>query len=492
MDKVIPSAQGSTNAYIVASVIRYGAGTDGWVQPADSALLADTDPDIADGPLGAFAEAGRAGLDLTLESGEGFVGGAWLARDVQTTYTAPDNATTDVYLGWDHDATDTVRIGDASAFQAPDPRLHIYTVTTDSGSITSVTDERPVGASTALGQAELGADSRIGRFIADAAAEAAAGTPGDSVNEVQRITGSASDTVVSHESGDGAYVVARNAYYDGQWRYTVGGEPAFRVVLGDSSDGVRLSVADPGVADDTLSWDGEFRLSADGSWTTAAGTTVYDATSDAVPQTVQDGPAGSLTDYPLPPGDLQTGAGSGLDADTVDGYGAGELQGGAGTVIDTYSTTDASSSFGYDSGTLDTSYDVYRVQATFYNADSNEVNSLRGRVNNDATSNYTTLFADHEQDKVNRNQGKNQWQHLGETGAEMIGQVEMLIRGSNPPGTDSGGTRRPTMTCDSMGWPEQPQAIGGQLKVDYGGVDNIIVESWREATGHLRVIGETF
>jgi len=97
----------------------------------------------AGGPLNAFNYTGATGLTVTIDTGEGFVGGAWVAQDVTDNVTlAASTANQKVYLGWDSSETNDVEIGLSSAFASDDPKIEIWEFDTDASSVTSNTDLR--------------------------------------------------------------------------------------------------------------------------------------------------------------------------------------------------------------------------------------------------------------------------------------------------------------------------------------------------------------
>ncbi len=104
----------------------------------------DPEGDLTSGALNAFAEShSSSSFDVTIDTGEALVGGAWLARDAATTVTL-DSSTTGqtVYVGWGDSQTDTVIIGKSSAFGANDEKNPIWTFDTDGSGVTAATDER--------------------------------------------------------------------------------------------------------------------------------------------------------------------------------------------------------------------------------------------------------------------------------------------------------------------------------------------------------------
>jgi hypothetical protein len=97
-----------------------------------------------------------SGFDITIDAGEGFVGG-WCARDSQTIITVPGSTTSTVVLAWSLDAVfdpqtnqnrdlaDEVRVDLATNVDPQYPKTELFDVTTDSSTITSTTDRRRLG-----------------------------------------------------------------------------------------------------------------------------------------------------------------------------------------------------------------------------------------------------------------------------------------------------------------------------------------------------------
>lgn len=150
-DVVYPSPDRSGNAYQDAVRVQSGAISEGWVAPTDTSYLASTFEALTQSrvPLNGFTyRSGQSsGLDAYIDHGEAFVSGANVCRDQATTITLADNTSAQtVYLGFDPTGRDRVLVGLDGAFpEHPTPRVPIWTVSTSSGAITSVTDERTVG-----------------------------------------------------------------------------------------------------------------------------------------------------------------------------------------------------------------------------------------------------------------------------------------------------------------------------------------------------------
>jgi len=150
-DRVQPSLDADIESRWLAAAIEFqGSGSDGeeggWVVPAsdDPHRIAEGHPDIDHTALNAFAESHASdSLELTIDPGQAFLGGAWLARDHATTVTLDANSTQGIRVGWDTKANNTIKIT-VSATSGADrnPRHKLYTVETDGSGVTSVTDER--------------------------------------------------------------------------------------------------------------------------------------------------------------------------------------------------------------------------------------------------------------------------------------------------------------------------------------------------------------
>jgi len=150
--KVNPSQFRPAEAFKTAGAIGYGGGTSsgaqaGFVQ-SDPSEIAQVDPDIDETALNSFQQSSSASsLDVTIDPGEAFVGGAWLCTDTSTTVSLQaSTAGQTVFVGWDQTATDEVVIGLAGAFASgssdTDFRVPLFTFDTDGSGVTNVSDER--------------------------------------------------------------------------------------------------------------------------------------------------------------------------------------------------------------------------------------------------------------------------------------------------------------------------------------------------------------
>jgi hypothetical protein len=488
-DRVTPSLGGDSDPLQVATIIKNaGANDPGWVVASGEEVLAANDAALSGAPFGGFTSSHSASsLTVTIDTGEAFVHGAWVARDV-TTDVSLDASTTGqtVYLGWDKDNGDTAIIGKSGAFGANDPKLPIHTYDTDSSGVTAHTDDRTVGFGIRA-KFEGQDGSTMGQLGLLGAAASYAGALGQSQSEVVRAPGATSDLLVTVNDGSGAANLAYNCYFDGSWRYIVGSEPAYRLEFGGTA--TTLHAAPGGTADNAISF-ASFAVDDTGDLF-QDGTKLWEAGNSTVPQTVLGGPPSSLSTYPLPAGDIDDGSGSTLDSDTVDGYHASDLQGGQWTTVDTYEDTDASTQFSYDSGTLGTTYDLYRVDVVWVNHHSDAA-YITCQLQNDATSNYQGLYIE-DSSEVYRGTNS-EWQSMAKVGPNEVGQGHYRIRGSPASGADSTTTDYPTISGDFGGAPQHPHLVSGQLHVEYDTVDRIslyssVTGSAVNGTGKVKILG---
>ena len=139
-DRVNPSFNRRAGSFETATAsIAKGGGTEGYVvqdSPTDAAI---DDADLNEVALNSFEESSSASsLDVTIDPGEGFAGGAWFARDVETTVTLAASTTDQiVYAGWDKDLADTVIIGLESDFKDLDQKIELYSYDTDADGVTN-------------------------------------------------------------------------------------------------------------------------------------------------------------------------------------------------------------------------------------------------------------------------------------------------------------------------------------------------------------------
>lgn len=147
-DNVSPSRNGTIYSYFLArSIHEHASIPTGWIVPEGETVLADhADASVVDAPYGAFRYYADNGLEVTINHGEAFIGGAWLARDDRTTLTLAENTDNQtVYVGWRNDDGNRVIIGRETAFKDADIKLPIYTFHTNSTEVYDWTDERQIG-----------------------------------------------------------------------------------------------------------------------------------------------------------------------------------------------------------------------------------------------------------------------------------------------------------------------------------------------------------
>jgi len=386
-DIVIPSKKSDSNGNIVAGTIREASASDGWIQDTQNALYADDHGSISGAPLNAFAESSStSSYDVTVDTGEAVVYGAWLARDTTTTVTLPANTNgITVYLGWDWDATETVIIGQDGDFASEDPKIPLYEFNTGSTGVdTSSTDDlRDIGRTNDLSDVTLSTGTEIQRWLATAVSSSTTGTAGDTQGEVFRAPGGTSDLLFLVESGQGKFDLVYNAYLDsGTWKSIVAGH-AYRLSFGESND-IVLAVEDASTADDQLSWLNSVKVTK--SELQAYGWTLFRDNGE-VPQGLLGGPAESLSGYPLPISDIDGSSGSAGQVLETDGTSAQWGSVSEWNRLDTHQDTDDSSDLNFSFDSLP-SYEEYRILTRHQGTHDGTYNDLRMRLNNDGSSVY--------------------------------------------------------------------------------------------------------
>lgn len=142
-EKTNPSPNRQANPELTAAAIRWGGGTEGFVVDDSTDIMA-TRGGLTGAPLNAFDSShSGASLTVTIDTGEAFVGGAWLGKDTTTnvSLSASTNNQT-VYVGWDVSQGDNVIIGLSGAFASADPKIEIWEYDTNGSGVTSATDQR--------------------------------------------------------------------------------------------------------------------------------------------------------------------------------------------------------------------------------------------------------------------------------------------------------------------------------------------------------------
>lgn len=147
-DKVHPT-QGEASSQLTSGAIKWAAQTD-WIVPSGEDYLAAF-AGLSGTPLNGFQESHSASsYDVTIDTGEGFVGGRWCGRDVTTTVTLASSTNNQtVYAGWESSTANSVVIGLDSAFSSSDDgrQTEIWEFDTDGSGVTSSTklhDNEPI------------------------------------------------------------------------------------------------------------------------------------------------------------------------------------------------------------------------------------------------------------------------------------------------------------------------------------------------------------
>ena len=164
--KVNPSINRPAEAFKTAGAIALASRDDGYITPVNSPSdISVQDGGITEANLNAFAEtSGTGSLDVTIEPGEAFIYGSWVAKDTTTTVTlASGTAGQTVYVGWNKDGTDDVIIGLDSAFASAsgdtDKKIPLFDFDTDGTGVTNVDDRRLIGDFQKSDDAFIGGDT---------------------------------------------------------------------------------------------------------------------------------------------------------------------------------------------------------------------------------------------------------------------------------------------------------------------------------------------
>lgn len=150
-----PSVNRPVEAFKSAGAIALAGGSsDGWISPSNEASdISVQDPAITQSDLNAFEESSvTSSLTVTIDGGEAFVFGSWIAKDTTTEITlAPNTNGQTVYLGWNNNEANDVIVGLIGDFNTgpndTDQKIELYDYDTDGSGVTSVTDKRPIGKS---------------------------------------------------------------------------------------------------------------------------------------------------------------------------------------------------------------------------------------------------------------------------------------------------------------------------------------------------------
>lgn len=500
---VDPSPNSTGHAYLFAQAIaNHGAVGDGWIVPSDETYATTHNSSgVADGPLGAFAHTATSGLDVTFDTGEAFIVGAWMAKDTQTTVSLADNTSNQlIEVGWDAEAGDTVLIGErgttvGDSFTPEDPSLPLYQFDTDSGGVSASSDRRKVGKEFEFDITDLGDGTTIGRYLLTALQDSAVGTPGDQKNELFRAGTSVSDLVVHAETPD-RVAIAWNAYHDGgAWRFITGNERAYKISFGGDEIQLYLSSVATGAAGDQITWNG-FDLNS-GGLHDQTGQTIYDDNNDTVPQGILGGPASSLSGYPIPSGDIDDGTDSGLDADTLRGNTPEDLQeSGPWAEIDYVTGIDTGSPLEYDSGNLSTTYDMYRLDIyREAHGDTSSSPEQRLRVNGNGSSIYDYDKYDGENDVGESHDAETSWGAIAEiengAGNWVMQTVVLSCPKSSNRVSDPGGTYPYIWTPSTGTGKNNDYLMQGHMESSESEIYRVQLFGGGDATGKVRLLGRS-
>jgi len=148
-EKANPSINRPATAFETAGAIAYGGGRSGYVVSGSSPTqMSVQDSSISDTSLNAFEETSSgSSFDVTIDAGEAFVFGSWVAKDTATTVSLASSTTNQVvYVGWNKNGTDDVIVGLEAAFSLAsgdaDQKIPLWEFDTDASGVTNVTDQR--------------------------------------------------------------------------------------------------------------------------------------------------------------------------------------------------------------------------------------------------------------------------------------------------------------------------------------------------------------
>lgn len=168
-DKVEPS-QGAASSHQTSGAIKWAAHGD-WIAPTDTDYLASV-AGLTGTPLNAFGEShSSSSYDVTIDTGEAFIGGRWTARDTQTTVTLSSSTNGQVvYAGWAKASGDTAIVGKSGAFSSNDRKVAIWEFDSDGSGVTAARDRRPLGEQVNITNARYETSDGSGTAVDDAAA----------------------------------------------------------------------------------------------------------------------------------------------------------------------------------------------------------------------------------------------------------------------------------------------------------------------------------
>lgn len=254
-DNVSPSANETVYSYLLARAVHeHGSVGDGWIVPSDETILGDhEDAIVADAPFESFRYYANDGLDVTINTGEAFIGGAWVCRDDMTTVTL-NGSTADqtVYAGWRHNDGNRVIVGLSGSFQSHDVKLPLYDFDTDSTSVTNYTDRRQVGRPSA-GNADVAVEDSGSQVIsaadilnfADGLDVTASGTTAEVSAGSALARLGAAETVTGDWTFDADASLNGNALTDVERILTTGGSDVTSYIFPPDDPDGRFVIRDP-------------------------------------------------------------------------------------------------------------------------------------------------------------------------------------------------------------------------------------------------------
>ena len=149
VEKANPSINRPASAFKTAGAIAYAGSGDGFVSPSSEPTeISVQDDELDETLLNAFAETSSGtSLDVTIDGGEAFVFGSWVAIDSSTTVSLEaSTAGQTVYVGWNKNGSDDVIVGTSADFASAsgdtDQKIELYSFDTDGSGVVGVADLR--------------------------------------------------------------------------------------------------------------------------------------------------------------------------------------------------------------------------------------------------------------------------------------------------------------------------------------------------------------
>lgn len=174
-EAVIPSTSRPISSEVLKGALK-NAGLGDWIVSDDEDHYA-THLGLSGAPLNAFDQTSSAdSMTVTIASGEGYVGGAWLARDESTDVTLNSGTSGQmVAVGPRYQVSDELRIDRTENFTAEEDYHILWEFDTDSNGVTATSDHRSVEGAGEI--ARLDADETVtGAWTFENALESGRGT----------------------------------------------------------------------------------------------------------------------------------------------------------------------------------------------------------------------------------------------------------------------------------------------------------------------------